>query len=138
MLAWIKEVLQGLLLVILKLIDGVGQMFNILLGLQEVTYEVDELTGEPISLVDFFLNQDTVVQIFLVLFVVSIVLLAIVCIFAIFKSMFFTGNGDQKTPTRVVGDGLKSLLTTLLAAVVTIAAIGASNNDIKMISYAKG
>lgn len=48
MLAWIKELLQGLLLVILKLIDGVGQMFNILLGLQEVTYEVDELTGKTL------------------------------------------------------------------------------------------
>ena len=60
--SWIRRLFQELLLLILKLIDGVSQMFNILLGLSPVTYKNGDGTATETSLVEWFLSQDIVVQ----------------------------------------------------------------------------
>ena len=60
--SWIRRLFQELLLLILKLIDGVSQMFNILLGLSPVTYKNADGTATETSLVEWFLSQDIVVQ----------------------------------------------------------------------------
>lgn len=125
--SWIRRLFQELLLLILKLIDGISQMFNILLGLSPVTYKNGDGTATELSIVDWFLKQDVVVQVFLVLFVISVVVLAVCCIAAIIRSMFHNGDGERKPATRIVGQGLRSLMTTLVVAVITISAIGGAN-----------
>ena len=60
--SWIRRLFQELLLLILKLIDGVSQMFNILLGLSPVTYKNGDGTATELSIADWFLKQDVVVQ----------------------------------------------------------------------------
>ena len=60
--SWIRKLFQDLLLLILKLIDGVSQMFNILLGLSPIAYQNPDGTATETSLVEWFLSQDIVVQ----------------------------------------------------------------------------
>ena len=135
--ALFKKIFQDLLLGILKLIDGITQLFNIVLGLEEVQVS-DGATAQPVNLVDWFIRQDIIVQVFVTLFVISILLVGVCCIAAIIKSIFHSGDGERKPATRVVGQGMRSLLTTLFIGIITFSAIGGANSLLGVVHKAVG
>ena len=135
--ALFKKIFQDLLLGILKLIDGITQLFNIVLGLEEVQVS-DGATAQPVNLVEWFIRQDIIVQVFVTLFVISILLVGVCCIAAIIKSIFHSGDGERKPATRVVGQGMRSLLTTLFIGIITFSAIGGANSLLGVVHKAVG
>lgn len=130
MLLFIKELLLNLLLLFVKLLDGVCRLFDILVGNGTVISETD---GEK-SLLNWFLEMDIVVQVFLTLFVIAVVLIAVCCIAAIIKSMFHSGDGERKPATKVIGQGLRSLITTVMIAIITFFAIGGANTFLGVVN----
>ena len=131
-----KKIFQNLLLAILKLIDGVCRLFGIMVGLEQVDYAKDGVASSN-TLINFFLEQDLFVKIFLVLFAISIIVLAVCCIFAVFRTMFSEkGISETKSHTKIIGQGVKSIITTCLIFVVTLTAISGSNLLLKTVNKA--
>ncbi len=100
---FITKVFQDLLYAILKLIDGVCRLFGIMVGLEQVDFEKDGI-AESSTLIEFFLEQDLFVQIFLTLFVISLIILAFCTAFAIFRTMFSDKSvNETKTHSKTIG-----------------------------------
>ena len=133
---FITKVFQDLLYAILKLIDGVCRLFGIMVGLEQVDFEKDGI-AESSTLIEFFLEQDLFVQIFLTLFVISLIILAFCTAFAIFRTMFSDKSvNETKTHSKTIGQSVKSLITTCLIFVVTLTAISSSNLLLKTVNKA--
>ena len=134
---WIQKLFQDLLFLILKLLDGVCRVFDLLVGLEQVDYTTEYGTAESAGLLDFFLQQDLFTQIFLSLFVVSVLVLIVCMVFAVFRTMFSNkAENETKSHTKIIGDGIRSILTTCLIFIVTVTGIGASNALLKTVNNA--
>ena len=132
-----RQIFQELLFFILKLIDGICRVFGILIGLDNLSYQSGKDTLESSSLLDFFLEQDPFVTIFLTLFVVSVLVLVVCMVFAVFRTMFSNkADGETKSHTKIIGDGMRSLLTTCLVFIITVTGIGSANLLLKTVHKA--
>ena len=131
-----KKVFQDLLFLILKLIDGICRLFGIMVGLEEVNYTSNNSSSSS-TLINFFLEQDLFVQIFLTLFLISIIVLAVCSIFAVFRTMFSEkGVSETKTHTKIIGQSVKSIITTCLIFVITLTSISFTNLLLQQVNYA--
>ena len=133
---FITKVFQDLLYSILKLIDGVCRLFGIMVGLEQVDYENNGIANSS-TLIEFFLEQDLFVQIFLTLFIISLIILAFCTVFAVFRTMFSEkGMNETKSHSKIIGQSIKSIITTCLIFIITLTAISSSNLLLKTVNKA--
>lgn len=118
----IKKLFAELLFWLYDFIDAVFECFEILCGTQDVSID-----GSDMSLIEVFLEHDTVTQVFLCIILLSVVVAAVCTATSIVKSVVNMKGGERKSHAKSLGQGFAALLITLAMTVILLTFIGASN-----------
>lgn len=113
MLIFLQELVLQLFLWLLRLIDGIMDLFSGISGVETVGYK-----GEQVNLIEFVIGNNTVNSIFWCVLILSVGLTCIFGIAALVRNMI-TGS---HTVASIVGKVFLSLLGTL--AVLSVAVLG--------------
>ncbi len=125
MLIFFQELVLQLFLWLLRLIDGIMEIFSAVSGVGMVSYK-----GEQVNLVEFVIGNNTVSTVFWCIFILAIGFTCIFGIAALIKNML-TAN---KTVSAIVGKIFLSLLGTMAMLAVVILGILISNAVLKLIA----
>lgn len=125
MLIFFQEILLQLFLWLLKLIDGIMEIFGAISGISTVTYQ-----GQQINILDLLIGDSTVGTVFWCIFILAIGLCCIFAIVGLIKNMI-VGN---KTVSSIMGKFFLALLGTLAVLTVVILGILISNALLKLVS----
>lgn len=112
MLIFFQELVVLIFLWLLKMIDGIMEIFSAISGITDVSYK-----GENVNIIEFLVSNSTVDSIFWCLFILSVGLTCIFAIYAIIKNMLT----NQRALSTIVGKIFLSMLGTLaMLAVATL------------------
>lgn len=125
MLIFFQELVLQLFLWLLRLIDGIMEIFSVVSGVGMVSYK-----GEQVNLVEFVIGNNTVSTIFWCIFILAIGLTCIFGIAALIKNMLTT----SKTISAIIGKIFLSLLGTMAMLAVVILGILISDAVLKLIA----
>lgn len=125
MIIFFQELVMLLFLWMLKLIDGIMEIFSAIAGVADVTYH-----GQKVNIIEFIVGDSTVGTIFWCVLILAVGLTSIFAITALVKNMV----ANNKTVSSIVGKFFLSLLGTLAALTVVILGILISNAVLKLIS----
>lgn len=118
MIIFLQELVLQLFLWMLKLIDGIMELFSAISGISTVNYH-----GEQVNIIEFVIGDSTVGTIFWCVFILAIGLACIFAIVALIKNMV----ANSKTVSSIIGKFFLSLLGTMAMLVVVILGIIISN-----------
>lgn len=125
MLIFFQEIVLQLFLWLLRLIDGIMDIFSAISGVSKVSYK-----GEQVNIIEFVIGNNTVSTVFWCIFILAIGITCIFGIAALIKNMITV----SKTVSSVVGKIFLSLLGTMAMLAVVILGILISNAVLKLIA----
>ncbi len=125
MIIFFQELVMLLFLWMLKLIDGLMEIFSAIAGVTDVTYH-----GQKVNIIEFIVGDSTVGTIFWCVFILAVGLTCIFAIAALVKNMV----ANNKNVSSIVGKFFLSLLGTLAVLTVVILGILISNAVLQLIA----
>ena len=125
MLIFFQQLCLLLFLWILKLVDGLMEIFSAISGITDVTYK-----GEKVNIIEFLAGDSTVNTIFWCIFILSIGLTCIFTIAALIKNMI----NSQRNVSTIVGKFFLALLGTMAMLTVLFLIILISNSLLVLVS----
>ena len=125
MLIFFQQLCLLLFLWLLKLVDGLMEIFSAISGITDVTYK-----GEKVNIVEFLAGDSTVNTIFWCIFILSIGLTCIFTIAALIKNMI----NSQRNVSTIVGKFFLALLGTMAMLTVLFLIILISNSLLVLVS----
>lgn len=125
MLIFFQQLCLLLFLWILKLVDGLMEIFSAISGITDVTYK-----GEKVNIIEFLAGDSTVNTIFWCVFILSIGLTCIFTIAALIKNMI----NSQRNVSTIVGKFFLALLGTMAMLTVLFLIILISNSLLVLVS----
>ena len=125
MLLFFQQLCLLLFLWILKLVDGLMEIFSAISGITDVTYK-----GEKVNIIEFLAGDSTVNTIFWCIFILSIGLTCIFTIAALIKNMI----NSQRNVSTIVGKFFLALLGTMAMLTVLFLIILISNSLLVLVS----
>lgn len=124
----IEKLFAQLLFWLYDFLDAVFQTFQVLAGITPVS-----VNGEEMSLINVFLTHSTVTQVFLSIFLLSIIVVAICTIAKVTATIVNIKGGERKSHAKTVGQAFGAILTSLVMAVVLIMFIFVSNSMLQFV-----
>lgn len=118
MIIFLEELVLMIFLWMLKMIDGIMEIFSAISGVTNVNYQ-----GREVNIIEFLVGDSTVGTIFWCIFILAIGLSCIFGIVAIVKNMI----SNNKTISSILGKFFLSLLGTMAMLCVVILGILISN-----------
>lgn len=125
MLIFFQQLCLLLFLWLLKLVDGLMEIFSAISGITDVTYK-----GEKVNIIEFLAGDSTVNTIFWCIFILAIGLTCIFTIAALIKSMI----NSQRNVSTIVGKFFLALLGTMAMLTVLFLIILISNSLLVLVS----
>lgn len=125
MIIFFQELILLLFLWLLKLIDGIMELFSAISGIATVNYH-----GQQVNIIEFIVGNSTIGTIFWCVFILAVGLTCIFAIVALVKNMV----ANNRNVSTIVGKFFLSLLGTLAILAVVILGILVSNSVLKLIS----
>ena len=125
MLIFFQQLCLLLFLWILKLVDGLMEIFSAISGITDVTYK-----GEKVNIIEFLAGDSTVNTIFWCVFILAIGLTCIFTIAALIKNMI----NSQRNVSTIVGKFFLALLGTMAMLTVLFLIILISNSLLVLVS----
>lgn len=125
MIIFFQELVLQLFLWMLKVIDGIMEIFSAIAGITDVTYH-----GQKVNIIEFIVGDSTVGTIFWCIFILAVGLTCIFAIVALVKNMV----ANNKTVSSIIGKFGLSLLGTLAMLTVVILGILISNAVLQLIA----
>lgn len=125
MLIFFQQLCLLLFLWILKLVDGLMEIFSAISGITDVTYK-----GEKVNIIEFLAGDSTVNTIFWCIFILAIGLTRIFTIAALIKNMI----NSQRNVSTIVGKFFLALLGTMAMLTVLFLIILISNSLLVLVS----
>ena len=125
MLIFLQEFVLQIFLWLLKLIDGIMEIFSAISGITDVTYQ-----GEKVNIIEYLVGDSTVGTIFWCVFILAIGLTCIFTIAALIKNMIT----NQKNVSTIVGKFMLALLGTMCMLIVVFLIILISNAILVLLS----
>jgi len=125
MIIFFQELILLLFLWLLKLIDGIMELFSAISGIATVNYH-----GQQVNIIEFIVGDSTIGTIFWCVFILAVGLTCIFAIVALVKNMV----ANNRNVSTIVGKFFLSLLGTLAILAVVILGILVSNSVLKLIS----
>ena len=119
MLIFFQQLCLLLFLWLLKLVDGLMEIFSAISGITDVTYK-----GEKVNIIEFLAGDSTVNTIFWCIFILAIGLTCIFTIAALIKNMI----NSQRNVSTIVGKFFLALLGTMAILTVLFLIILLSNS----------
>ncbi len=126
-----KKIFAQILFWLMQLMDGIMDFFNILCGIKNVGTNKDGSGGTDI--ITYFLSQNGIVKAFLIIFAISILVLAASIIVGIVKTALQM-NKIEKTQGQVIAKGFMALVAPLAMVVVLFLGIAFANTTLQMIN----
>ncbi len=117
------KIIANILAGLLKVVDYIEQLFNVFAGIEDVKVSTGENTGVSTSLLDYFLQNDTVANVFWVFIIVGVGILGAFTAYAVIRNLVVM----KKTNGKIIGQFFSGLFAFFLVASVTITGIAASN-----------
>ena len=125
MLIFFQQLCLLLFLWLLKLVDGLMEIFSGISGITDVTYK-----GEKVNIIEFLAGDSTVNTIFWCIFILAIGLTCIFTIAALIKNMI----NSQRNVSTIVGKFFLALLGTMAMLTVLFLIILISNSLLVLVS----
>ena len=125
MLIFFQQLCLLLFLWLLKLVDGLMEIFSAISGITDVTYK-----GEKVNIIEFLAGDSTVNTIFWCIFILAIGLTCIFTIAALIKNMI----NSQRNVSTIVGKFFLTLLGTMAMLTVLFLIILISNSLLVLVS----
>ena len=125
MLIFFQQLCLLLFLWLLKLVDGLMEIFSAISGITDVTYK-----GEKVNIIEFLAGDSTVNAIFWCIFILAIGLTCIFTIAALIKNMI----NSQRNVSTIVGKFFLALLGTMAMLTVLFLIILISNSLLVLVS----
>ena len=125
MLIFFQQLCLLLFLWLLKLVDGLMEIFSAIAGVTDVTYR-----GERVNIIEFLAGDNTVNTIFWCIFILAIGLTCIFTIAALIKNMI----NSQRNVSTIVGKFFLALLGTMAMLTVLFLIILISNSLLVLVS----
>ena len=125
MLIFFQQLCLLLFLWLLKLVDGLMEIFSAISGITDVTYK-----GEKVNIIEFLAGDSTVNTIFWCIFILAIGLTCIFTIAALIKNMI----SSQRNVSTIVGKFFLALLGTMAMLTVLFLIILISNSLLVLVS----
>ena len=125
MLIFFQQLCLLLFLWLLKLVDGLMEIFSAISGITDVTYK-----GEKVNIIEFLAGDSTVNTIFWCIFILAIGLTCIFTIAALIKNMI----NSQRNVSTIVGKFFLALLGTMAMLTVLFLIILISNSLLVLVS----
>ena len=125
MLIFFQQLCLLLFLWLLKLVDGLMEIFSAISGITDVTYK-----GENVNIIEFLAGDSTVNTIFWCIFILAIGLTCIFTIAALIKNMI----NSQRNVSTIVGKFFLALLGTMAMLTVLFLIILISNSLLVLVS----
>lgn len=125
MLIFFQQLCLLLFLWLLKLVDGLMEIFSAISGITDVTYK-----GEKVNIIEFLAGDSTVNTIFWCIFILAIGLTCIFTIAALIKNMI----NSQRNISTIVGKFFLALLGTMAMLTVLFLIILISNSLLVLVS----
>ena len=125
MLIFFQQLCLLLFLWLLKLVDGLMEIFSAISGITDVTYK-----GEKVNIIEFLAGDSTVNTIFWCIFILAIGLTCIFTIAALIKNMITS----QRNVSTIVGKFFLALLGTMAMLAVVFLIILISNSLLVLVS----
>lgn len=122
----ITKLFAQLLFWLYELLDTVFEMFQVLCGIVPIDFND---AGEPASktLIEIFLESGAVTKAFVMIFIVSIAVAGFAVILSILKSVINMKGGERKSHVKTLGQGLGTIISSLVMALVMVMGISLSN-----------
>ena len=117
------KIIANILAGLLKVVDYIEQLFNVFAGIEDVKVSTGENTGVSTSLLDYFLQNETVANVFWVFIIVGVGILGAFTAYAVIRNLVVM----KKTNGKIIGQFFSGLFAFFLVASVTITGIAASN-----------
>ncbi len=125
MLIFFQQLCLLLFLWLLKLVDGLMEIFSAISGITDVTYK-----GAKVNIIEFLAGDSTVNTIFWCIFILAIGLTCIFTIAALIKNMI----NSQRNVSTIVGKFFLALLGTMAMLTVLFLIILISNSLLVLVS----
>ena len=125
MVIFLEEITIQLFIWMLRLIDGIMEIFSAIAGITDVTYQ-----GQRVNIIEHLAAQTQVGTIFWCVFILAVGLTAIFTIVAIIKNMI-TNNRNLSS---IVGKFFLALLGTMAMLAVVVLGILISNSVLVLVS----
>jgi hypothetical protein len=125
MLIFFQELILQLFIWLLRLIDGIMEIFSAIAGISDVS-----VNGEKVNIIEYLVGNSTVGVIFWCIFILAVGITCIFAIVALVKNMIT----NQKTTSTIVGKFFLSLLGTMAMLAVVILGILISNAVLQLIA----
>ena len=125
MVIFFQELILLLVLWILRMIDGLMEIFSAIAGITDVSYQ-----GQKVNIIEFLVANSTVGTIFWCIFILAVGLTCIFAIVAFVKNMI----ANNRNISSILGKFFLSLLGTLAMLVVVYLGILISNAVLKLIA----
>lgn len=125
MLIFFQQLCLLLFLWLLKLVDGLMEIFSAISGITDVTYK-----GEKVNIIEFLAGDSTVNTIFWCIFILAIGLTCIFTIAALIKNMI----NSQRNVSTIVGKFFLALLGTMAMLTVLFLIILISDSLLVLVS----
>lgn len=125
MLIFFQQLCLLLFLWLLKLVDGLMEIFSAISGITDVTYK-----GEKVNIIEFLAGDSTVNTIFWCIFILAIGLTCIFTIAALIKNMI----NSQRNVSTIVGKFFLALLGTMAMLTALFLIILISNSLLVLVS----
>lgn len=126
----IQKLFAQLLFWLYDFLNAIFECFQVLCGIQPVGVD-----GGELSLIDVFLQHETVTQVFLSIFLLSIIIAAVCTCVSITKSIINMKGGERKSHAKSLGQGFGAIITSLLMVVVMLSFISMSNSALGYIQH---
>ncbi len=125
MIIFLQEICLQIFLWLLRMVDGLMEIFSVMTGITDVRYN-----GQKVNIIEYLVNSTGVSSIFWCVFILAVGLACIFAIVAIIKNMI----ASNKNISTIVGKFFLALLGTMAMLVVVILGILISNAILELIS----
>lgn len=125
MIIFLQELCLQLFLWLLKLIDGLMEIFSAIAGVTEVSYG-----GEDVNIIELLVGDTTVTTIFWCIFILAVGLTCIFTIVGLVKNMI----ANNRNISTIVGKFFLALLGTMAMLAVVFLAIMIANTLLKLLA----
>lgn len=125
MIIFLEEIILQIFLWVLKILDGIMELFSGLTGLTSINYQ-----GENVDLIEFLVGGSTVSRVLWCVFILAIGLSCIFAIIALVKNMI----ANNRNISTIVGKFFLALLGTMAMLVVVLLGILISNAILQLIA----
>lgn len=126
----IQKLFAQLLFWLYEFLDAIFEMFQVLCGITKVETDGSD-SGQ--SILNIFLESSAVTKAFLLIFLVSILVVAVTTITSVVKNIVNVKGGERKPHSRTVGQGFGAIITTVVMAFMMIFGITMSNFVLKKV-----